>query len=416
MHCSAWNYLFLRSNGEFNCYCGAGENYSIFKDTPTSSAPVNIVDNVINGAYVGIRQKLKDGLMPFPDTCSKCSLFSEKKFEGQLYTDRIEIFQVEPSFRCSMNCTVCIPRAMRAKIPGPHDLPLSYFKKVVDNLQERNIQVVEVDFWGKGEPFLNPDTPEMVKMVKQTLQSRTTASTNGNFTWNDEIVRCGIDTIYFSIDGASQQSYGKYRDGDWRLAMDNLARAGKAASPGQRVIWKYILFDHNDSNAELLGARRMADKTGVELQFVFTIAPNPSRRFTTVQDLKRFWQAPESYPESRPFQPVTTETLEKIKTCSGEGIYIFGAAAIGLELKKYLEKEDVEIAGWLDSAPHKHGGKLDGLPIYSVDDAQDLSLSTIIIGSSSYVAEMTNQIAHLGVQIFSMDGGGDETSYVDRNR
>src|SRR4030042_2777126 len=155
MHCRAWNHLYLRANGEFNCSCGIGENYVIFKDSPVSIAPVNIVDNVVNGAYVAIRQKLRDNRIPFPDTCPKCELFSEEPFGGTVYTDHIAIFQVEPSFRCTMNCSICIPRDVRRIFPLPHELPLAYFKSVADDLHRRRITIGGVSFCGKGEPLLN---------------------------------------------------------------------------------------------------------------------------------------------------------------------------------------------------------------------------------------------------------------------
>ena len=404
MHCTAWNNLFLRANGEFNCYCGVGENYTIYKDTPISSAPVNIVDNVINGAYVGIRQKLKDNLIPFPDTCPKCCFFSEKKFSGSIYTDVIDTFQVETSFKCNMNCSACIPKNVRGKFPGPDNLSLSYFKKVVENLHERNIKVRRVDFWGKGEPFMNHKISNMVKLVKKQLNAVTSVSTNGNVTWNDDFVLCGLDQIVFSIDGAFPSSYKKYRDGDWNLAIKNLKQARKLASPKQQIIWKYILFSHNDSNEELLTAKKIAAEIDVNLQFVFTVAPNPSLRFYNKNDLEKFWQAPENYPPSPLFQPLLEKSLIKLRKYQKNGIYIFGAAGIGIEVKKFLEHNNIPISGWIDSAAYKHNMKLDGIKVYSPDDIKDLNISAIVIGSKSSIPEIKKQIQKNSIPLFEING------------
>ena len=406
MHCKAWNYLFLRANGEYNCYCGPGENYVIFKDTLISTAPVNVVDNVVNGAYVAIRQKLKDGRIPFPDTCPHCGLFSDDEFQGLIYTDTIESFQVEPSFRCTLNCSICIPRSVRDHFPGPPDLPLEYFEKVVQDMAERHISIGSVAFCGKGEPLMNPHTPEMVSLVHSLFEARTSITTNGNIPWRDEIVTCGVNDLIFSIDGATSSSYRKYRDGNWRLAMENMAQAGKLSAPTQRVIWKYILFSHNDSNEELQEAKRIAEDIGVELFFDFTNAPNPSRRFKSNADLQRFWNAPDDYPDSNPIAPFTEKSLKELRKVHPQKIYIFGAGAIGLELKRCLEMEGIGVAGWIDSATHKQGTFLEKLQIHSPEDLSALDISAIILGTKTRIPEIKNIVRSTPVPVFAIDNPG----------
>jgi len=403
MHCKAWNYLFLRANGEYNCYCGPGENYVIFKDTLVSSAPVNIVDNVINGAYIAIRQKLKDGRIPFPDTCPHCGLFSDEAFHGSIYTDTIDSFQVEASFRCTLNCSICIPRSVRTRFPGPHDLPIGYFEKVVKDMAERHISVANVSFCGKGEPLMNPHTPEMVSLVRDFFKAPTTITTNGNISWRDEIVTCGVNDLIFSIDGATSSSYRKYRDGNWRLAMENMTRAGKLSTPTQRVIWKYILFSHNDSNEELQEAKRIAEDIGVELFFDFTNAPNPSRRFKDRADLQRFWKSPDEHQCPAPLYPFIPETLAEIRQLPDRGIYIFGAGAIGLELKRCLEMEGIGVAGWIDSARHKQGTVLEELEIHPPEDLSTLDISAVILGTKTRIPEIKNIVQKVPVPVFAID-------------
>lgn len=403
MHCKAWNYLFLRANGEYNCYCGPGENYVIFKDTLISTAPVNVVDNVINGAYVAIRQKLKDGRVPFPDTCPHCEFFSDKEFYGSIYTDIIDSFQVEASFRCALNCSICIPRSVRDRFPGPPDLPFEYFEKVVRDMAESHISIGSVAFCGKGEPLMNPHTPEMVSLVRSLFDARTSITTNGNIPWRNEIITCGVDNLIFSIDGATSSSYRKYRDGNWRLAMENMTRAKKRSASAQRIIWKYILFSHNDSNEELREAKRIAEDIGVELFFDFTNAPNPSRRFKDSTDLQRFWRSPDDYQCPAPLSPFVLETLAQIRQLPDHGIYIFGAGAIGLELKHFLEMEGIGIAGWIDSAGHKQDTLLEKLKIHPPGDLSRLDVSAIILGTKTRIPELQGIVQKIPVPVFAID-------------
>ena len=97
----------------------------------------------------------------------------------------------------------------------------------------------------------------------------------------------GIDEVTFSIDGASQAVYEKYRQrGKFDLATANLrAMADEKAKHGRDVPqlnWRYILFKWNDSDEEMERARQLAVELGVDrLSWEITDHPEDSfsRRF-----------------------------------------------------------------------------------------------------------------------------------------
>ena len=77
------------------------------------------------------------------------------------------------------------------------------------------------------------------------------------------LVHSGIDEVTFSIDGATQESYVKYRQrGRFDLAIANLrAMADEKRRAGRDVPflnWRYILFTWNDSDEEMERARQLA--------------------------------------------------------------------------------------------------------------------------------------------------------------
>ena len=115
-------------------------------------------------------------------------------------------------------------------------------------------------------------------------------STNG-LAFNEDqarrLVHSGIDEVTFSIDGATPESYAKYRQrGRFDVAIRNLrAMADEKRKAGCDVPflnWRYILFVWNDSDAEMLEARRLADDVGVD-RLCWEITDHPenaySRRF-----------------------------------------------------------------------------------------------------------------------------------------
>ena len=97
----------------------------------------------------------------------------------------------------------------------------------------------------------------------------------------------GIDEVTFSIDGASQDTYVKYRQrGRFDVAIANLrAMADEKRRAGRDLPflnWRYILFTWNDSDAEMERARQLAVEIGVDrLSWELTDHPEGaySRRF-----------------------------------------------------------------------------------------------------------------------------------------
>jgi hypothetical protein len=101
------------------------------------------------------------------------------------------------------------------------------------------------------------------------------------------LVHSGIDEVTFSLDGASQDVYVKYRQrGNFDKALVNLrAMAEEKRTSGRDVPhlnWRYILFTWNDSDEEMEKARRIATDAGVD-RLCWEITDHPedsySRRF-----------------------------------------------------------------------------------------------------------------------------------------
>jgi hypothetical protein len=70
------------------------------------------------------------------------------------------------------------------------------------------------------------------------------------------------------------------------VVLEERKRCGSRLS----VIWKYILFEWNDSDEEIRHAAFLAQKMEVILEFVLTHSPGRSRRFETMADLQHVLQ------------------------------------------------------------------------------------------------------------------------------
>ena len=77
-----------------------------------------------------------------------------------------------------------------------------------------------------------------------------------------------VDGLIVSIDGASQETYEKYRrNGDLALALSNLERIARLKRERHArqltIYWQYLVFSFNEH--ELDTAQRMAKRIGVQL-------------------------------------------------------------------------------------------------------------------------------------------------------
>src|SRR6202011_380033 len=167
-------------------------------------------------------------------------------------------------------------------------LDFELFRRVID---EVGPSLGRVDFFNYGEAFLHKRAVEMCEYIKARFpQVYLYTSTNGLALTEAQarrLVHSGIDEVTFSIDGATPESYVKYRQrGRFDLALTTLSVMADEKRRAGRDLpflnWRYILFTWNDSDEEMQRARALADDIGVEL-LCWELTDHPehaySRRF-----------------------------------------------------------------------------------------------------------------------------------------
>jgi hypothetical protein len=167
-------------------------------------------------------------------------------------------------------------------------LDFDLFTRVVDQAAP---SLVRIDFFNYGEAFLHKRAVEMCEYIKQRYPHvYLYTSTNGLALTEPStrrLVRSGIDEVTFSIDGASAETYVRYRQrGNFDKAVANLRAAADEKQRGGLALpfvnWRYILFTWNDSDREMRRARQMAAELGVD-RLCWEITDHPedsfSRRF-----------------------------------------------------------------------------------------------------------------------------------------
>jgi hypothetical protein len=194
---------------------------------------------------------------------------------------------IECTAACNISCSqaCCAPETGITRTRQAGMLDYDLFTRVVD---EAAPSLARIDFFNYGEAFLHKRAIDMVEYIKSRYPHvYLYTSTNGLALSQDgarRLARSGIDEVTFSIDGATPDSYVQYRQrGDFAKAIRNLtALADEKHANGldvPYVNWRYILFTHNDTDAEMDLARRMAADIGVD-RLCWELTDHPENMFS----------------------------------------------------------------------------------------------------------------------------------------
>jgi radical SAM protein with 4Fe4S-binding SPASM domain len=160
---------------------------------------------------------------------------------------------IEPTTACNLRCPQCISGKRDFTRPTGM-INENLFQKIIDQTQHH---LLYLNFYFQGEPFLHPQFTDMVKYAS-AKKIYTSTSTNAHFL-NDEnakkTIQSGLNRLIISIDGATDETYKKYRIGGdlekVKMGIANLSKWKKqlkASNP--HVVLQFIVFKHNENEVD----------------------------------------------------------------------------------------------------------------------------------------------------------------------
>lgn len=175
------------------------------------------------------------------------------------------MMMVEPTNICNLRCPLCITGSSQmTREDGV--MGLENFKKLMD---EAGRYLVHLTLWSQGEPFVNRHFTEMVQIAK-SKGIKTMTSTNGHFLTDkaEEIVRSGLDVLIVAMDGASQETYEKYRiNGKFDKVYNGMKAITEAKkklnSKTPEIELQFIVMKHNEHETDLI--RNLATECGAQV-------------------------------------------------------------------------------------------------------------------------------------------------------
>src|SRR3954453_6558337 len=284
-----WSTLVMLCDGRIVCGCADPYGKRVLGDVRRAT-----VHDVWSGRVISeLRADLNAGGSKF---CGDCPLKLPLKKDEAPPRRPLDAgtlpsrMYIECTAACNISCTeaCCAPETGITRTRQAGMLDFDLFRRVVD---EVGASLVRIDFFNYGEAFLHKRAVEMCEYIKSHFPHiYIYTSTNGLALTEEQarrLIRSGIDEVTFSIDGATPDSYAQYRKrGDFDKAIRNLTAAADEKRRTGRDLpflnWRYILFNHNDSDAEMSRARQMAADIGVD-RLCWELTDHPedmySRRF-----------------------------------------------------------------------------------------------------------------------------------------
>ena len=166
---------------------------------------------------------------------------------------------------CNLSCPFCKTGTKELALARKM-MTLADFKTILAKVPD---SLKEIHLYGWGEPLINPDFPEMVRLARQRGME-TYIDTNLSLPLGKErirdIIESGLDDMTVSCDGVSQEVYERYRvGGKVEQVFANIRQftemKKELGRDNPRITWKYLI--HRWSEPELPLAYEKAKELGV---------------------------------------------------------------------------------------------------------------------------------------------------------
>ena len=115
-------------------------------------------------------------------------------------------------------CDLACPHCFREYLLTPDKImSMDLYKNIMQQIKILNIPSIKLNW--RGEPLLNPHLIHMIQLAKENNVLDVAINTNAttlNETKSNEILESGLDSIIFSFDGGTKQTYEKLRPGRFK--------------------------------------------------------------------------------------------------------------------------------------------------------------------------------------------------------
>ena len=180
---------------------------------------------------------------------------------------------IEPSSYCNLQCPMCARNYMAGQIQTGN-MSLTSFQQLLTDIGDHLIFLL---IFGYGEPLLNPDILEMIRLAK-ARDIFVVMSTNGLLLDQpkvDRMLESPPDLLIISLDAVREETYKKYRvGGDFHKVLANIRYLSeqKAARRTAAPLIDLQFLAMKDNEAELTSAGEIVKKVGADKYSIKKVA------------------------------------------------------------------------------------------------------------------------------------------------
>ena len=142
---------------------------------------------------------------------------AEDFYSGKSAIDQIlppQCIDIESAAICDLACPHCFREYL---ITPDKIMSMELFNKIIKEIKSLEIPSIKLNW--RGEPLLNPNLIQMIKLAKKNGVIDVSINTNAttlDLKKSSEILDSGLDYIIFSFDGGTKKTYEKYRPGRFK--------------------------------------------------------------------------------------------------------------------------------------------------------------------------------------------------------
>lgn len=173
---------------------------------------------------------------------------------------------IDPINICNLDCPLCASKNQNYE---KGKMTFGTFQKILDKIP--SLKVIVLFNW--GEPLLHH---EIFHIIKEAASRNIYTITHTNFSLKqndiffENLVNSGLHQLVISADGASQETYEKYRvKGRFDWVINNIKLIVKAKKKlkkrDPKIVWKFIVNKYNEHEIDF--AKKLAKELQIEIIF-----------------------------------------------------------------------------------------------------------------------------------------------------
>jgi radical SAM protein with 4Fe4S-binding SPASM domain len=185
--------------------------------------------------------------------------YLEFKFKVASLQSFPPFIKIEPTALCHLRCPGCrhADPDYNNQLKPRMRISFDDVKKTIDPLAKH---LIGVSLSNHGEPLLHKELARLIHYIHEQNVAVTFPSNLSVIMSDDDIdnlILSGADTIFVSLDGASEETYIKYRvGGKFELVKSNVQRLQAAKQrlklKRPRLVWKFVIFEHNEHEVDIV--------------------------------------------------------------------------------------------------------------------------------------------------------------------